>query len=154
MTLYDFEHQLAQGEAGEAQIDEFFASWYRITKAGHDQQRRGIDRIWIDRQTGRTFTVEYKTDWTAARTGNAFVETISNDSSHSPGWGYKSRATWLVYFIPDPETLYVLEMAHIRQNLPRWEEAYETRAVMNRGYLTHGVLVPLDEFEQLAVAVF
>ena len=77
MTVYGFAEKLAQGEAGERYLDSLWSDRWTVGKAGRDDQRRGIDRWLINRETGRRVAVEYKTDATAGRTGNAFVETVS-----------------------------------------------------------------------------
>jgi hypothetical protein len=152
MTCYPFHTQQAQGEAGEAVLDRFFSRWYRILPAGRAQQRRGIDRVFVAGQ--RRLAVEYKSDSTAAKTGNAFVETVSVDTSRTPGWAYTSQADFLVYFIPPDGLVYVVQLATLRRALPGWLRRYPVRAIPNEGYHTHGVLVPLDEFERLAQRVY
>ena len=74
--MYQMVEQLAQGEGAEARLDRHFAGRCIIQPATRAQQQVGIDRLFTHRQTGLTYTVEYKTDWTAGRTGNAFIETV------------------------------------------------------------------------------
>jgi hypothetical protein len=112
--------QLAKGAAAETQLDRHFADRFHITPATRAQQRQGIDRHFTHRQSGATYTIEYKTDWTAARTGNAFVETVSVDSAAIPGWVYTSQAEWLAYFLPDHATIYLLAFPTLRACLPQW----------------------------------
>ncbi|RIK36965.1 MAG: hypothetical protein DCC55_25730 [Chloroflexi bacterium] len=153
---YDFRTQLLDGAQAETTLDTHFSRWYRITPATEAQQRSGIDRVFARLDTGEIYTIEYKCDHTAARTGNAFVETISvNPAPGSPatpkkGWAYTSRARYLLYFVPGDDLIYVIRMATLRQNLPLWKDQYPERSVGNRGYTTHGLLVPLDEFERCA----
>ncbi len=149
---YDFRTQLARGARGEAALDRLFARWYAITPATAAEQRQGIDRHFVA-PPGRQLTIEYKTDWTAARTGKAFVETVSVDTANKPGWAYTSQAEHLVYFIPPDDLVYVLRFTVLREQLARWVRVYPGRAIPNRGYHTHGLLVPLREFETLAEAV-
>lgn len=80
-TTYNFDAQLAQGQTGEQHLDQHFSRWYTIRPATASDQRRGIDR-WYTRPNGETFPVEYKTDRTAGRTGNAFIETTSVDTTN------------------------------------------------------------------------
>jgi len=82
---YTFDAQKARGDAGEAFLDQVFAADYEIRPATRAEQRRGIDRIFVHRQTGRRLAVEYKTDYKAAHTGNAFVETVSVDAAGKAG---------------------------------------------------------------------
>ena len=41
----------------------------------------------------------------------------------------------------------------LRRCLPRWQRQYQARKIPNQGYCTHGLLVPLDEFERIAQRV-
>lgn len=148
---YDFREKLAEGEAHEATLDAYFSSWYEIAPVTMEEQRRGIDRVFYRKSDGRRYLVQYKSDTTAARTGNAFVETVSVDVSETAGWAYTCEADYLVYFIPPMGLAYVLKPSRIREKLPAWLEEYETRAAPNKGYRTVGVLVPLDEFEELCI---
>lgn len=149
-TTYDFRTQLATGAAGEARLDDYFSRWFIIRAATPEEQRQGTDRIFIGRTDGRTYRVEYKTDHAASQTGNAFVETVSVDTSNKPGWAFSSMANFLLYYIPGPETVYVVDFAKLRRRLPGWQRNYRLRKIPNWGYHTHGLLVPLDEFERVA----
>lgn len=150
---YTFGAQKARGDAGEALLDQVFAADYEIRPATRAEQRRGIDRIFTQRKTGRHLAVEYKTDYKAAHTGNAFVETVSVDTAGKAGWAYSSAADYLIYYVPSDEVIYVIALEVLRRELPRWAREYPLRAAQNEGYATHGVLVPLDEFEAQAEAV-
>jgi len=152
-TTYDFRTQLATGEEAERRLDAWFAHWYAIEPATMDQQRQGIDRIFTRRDTGRAFKVEYKTDSRASATGNAFVETVSVDTTGKAGWAYTSQADMLLYYVPVSEVIYVIQMTSLRRHLPRWQQQYPARRIPNQGYCTHGLLVPLDEFERIAQRV-
>ncbi len=151
--VYKFAEQKARGDTGEQFLDRWFAAEYEIRPTTQQGQRRGIDRIFVHRQTGRRLTVEYKTDYKAAQTGNAFVETISVDTAGKAGWAYSSAADYLIYYIPGDGLLYVLALESLRRELPRWMHDYPLRAAQNEGYATHGVLVPLREFEAHAEVV-
>jgi len=152
--MYDFKQQLHDGQLHENKLDEFFGRWYDIRPATPAEQRQGIDRHFTNRDTGRQITIEYKTDHTAGRTGNAFVETISVDTHHKPGWAHTSQAEILIYHIPEPETTYAIRLSALRSQLARWEAKYPKRAIPNKGYRTHGILVPLAEFERIALEVY
>ena len=153
MTVHDFARQKARGATGELFLDRVFVESYRIRRATEREQRRGIDRVFTNRETGRETRVEYKTDYRAAETHNAFVETVSVDSDGKQGWAYTSEADYLVYYVPGDGLVYVLALETLREQLPRWAEAYPHSVALNDGYNTHGVLVPLDEFEEHAAAV-
>jgi hypothetical protein len=143
---YTFGAQKARGDVGEAFLDQVFAAEYEIRPATRPEQRRGIDRIFVHRPTGRRLAVEYKTDYKA-------------------GWAYSSEADYLIHYIPGDELIYVIALEVLRRELPRWVREYPLRAAQNacacatgagEGDATHahGVrLVPLDEFEEHAEAV-
>lgn len=154
-TIFDFSTQLAQGAEGEAWLDAFFSRWFIVTPVSPASQRRGIDRSFTDKKNGRTFTVEYKADRRAGQTGNAFIETISVDApTVRQGWAYTCQADYLVYFCSSPETIYIIPPAVLRSAIDDWLARYPKRVIPNRGYNTHGVLVPLDELEQIAIMVY
>lgn len=150
MTNYDFGKQLNIGAAGEAALDAFFVRWYVVIKATAEDQRRGIDRTFINRMSQKTFTVEYKTDSRAHQTGNAFIETETYPDRAQSGWAYTSQADWLFYFVPQTRTVYIVHLATMRTWLPKWEKSYPTRKIPNANYQTHGLLVPLDELRKCA----
>lgn len=147
---YNFATKLHEGQKHEQFLDELSAQWYEIREASREEQRRGIDRIFTEKATGLIVKVEYKADTTASRTGNAFVETISVDTANKPGWAYTSQADWLLYYLPQDGLIYLFELTTLRRHLPRWVKQFPARAIPNEGYKTHGILVPLDEFERYA----
>lgn len=153
---YDFGQQLKVGAAGEAALDAYFGQWFNITPATDAEQRLGIDRHWASRLDSRLWTVEYKTDHTAKRTHNAFVETVSVEGKRR-GWVYTSQANWVIYYVPggDYDLAYMLDISHIRRRVLReWERIYPVKPVQNtRGYITKGLIVPLHEFEKHATQI-
>ena len=150
---YRFDQQALQGERGEAFLDRHFSRWFRIEPATLEEQRQGIDRHFHHLKSGQDFTVEYKTDSLASRTGNAFIETVSVDSGQKAGWAFTSQADRLLYYVPGKQIIYILKMATIRARLPFWLQTCEVREVPNNGYHTHGLLVPLEELERCAERV-
>lgn len=151
---YGFKTKLAEGEAHERFLDRYFTrSGFRILPATHDEQRQGIDRWFANCPRRLLMAVEYKADSTASKTGNAFVETVSVDVDHKPGWAYTSQADRLIYYIPPDGLIYIVPFEVLRRKLPRWITMYPGRVVANQGYNTHGILVDLAEFEAAANAV-
>ncbi len=147
--MYDMQAQLNRGEEAERQLDAHFIERFEIETASREQQRQGIDRIFSRRATARLYTIEYKSDWTAGRTGNAFIETVSVDTMNIPGWAYSSTAQWLVYWVPPREQLYLIRLETLRRQLDGWIEQHgPEKAIPNDGYYTLGVTVPLGELEQ------
>lgn len=152
LTVYDFAAQLHQGEQYEDDLDQFFSTWYNIQKVDREQQRQGIDRIFTRKDNGTAYRVEYKADSKASETGNAFIETISVDTTNKPGWAYSSLADYLIYYLPKDLLIYVIAFSELRKRLPRWCN-YRSRRIQNNGYCTVGLLVPLDEFERISIQV-
>jgi hypothetical protein len=155
MAVYDFDHQMRQGDQAEAFLDAFFrGKGYTIRSATREEQRTGIDRAFTSPKDGKTWRVEYKADSTAARTGNAFIETISVDAAGKMGWALTAQADILVYYIPPSGVIYVLEFKTLQWELPRWIRDYPPRQAQNNGYATHGIIIPLAELEKSAMRVY
>ena len=151
--VYSLDKQLAEGQGAENHLDRFFSTWFDITESTRQQQREGIDRIWVRKDSGCVITVEYKADSTAARTGNIFIETVSVDTAKKLGWAYTSRAQELLYYIPPLGKAYLVPMSLIKRQLPAWHGKYPTRRIPNKGrlgdtYHTVGILVALSVFER------
>jgi hypothetical protein len=113
--VYDFATQLAIGKQAEAVLDLFFADKFLIAEATQAQERQGIDRLFLDRANNDVCTVQYKCDWKAGKTGNAFVETVSVDRQGKKGWAYTSQADRLIYYIPSDLLIYVIAFATLRK---------------------------------------
>jgi hypothetical protein len=45
------------------------------------------------------------------------------------------------------ELIYIITLNNLRKNLEKWEKKYRKAKAKNDGYYTHGILVPLREFE-------
>lgn len=157
MTItHHFTDSKAKGEDLELSLDFHFAQWFTVAPATAQDQRRGIDR-YFTADNGFSYLVEYKSDNVAGRTGNAFIETVSVARPGLPpiaGWAHTSQATMLIYWVTHPSCIYCIPMRQVRHHLPDWEKKYKTQKVLNDGYLTHGILVPLDELERIAIAVY
>jgi len=110
-------------------------------------------RVAVD-EDGAEVGIDYKCDERAARTGNAFIETVSNDVSGRPGWALTTEAEWIFYFVVPDRVLGILS-AKLRRALPSWQRRFPTRAARNvswdgKPYRTLGVCVPLKEVEAVA----
>jgi hypothetical protein len=140
--VYSFRTQLEIGQRYEKLLDDYFeAEGYSLIVVPMELQRLGIDRIIS--KGGKTSSVEYKTDFTAMRTGNAFLET---EVAGKPGWALKSIAQIIVYWIP-PD-VYFLDMAAIKS---RSYESYPlSPPIQNEGFVARGILVPIEKLPILA----
>ena len=151
--LYEMREKLLQGEIGELFLDDYFRRWYRIMPATPYQQRLGIDRLFFRRDNGIEYAIEYKCDATSARTGNAFIETVSVDNQDKPGWAIYCQADFIIYFVDGCGPAYVIRPEQIREKLPAWQSQYPSRAIPNKGYKTIGLLVPLTQLKPISQIV-
>lgn len=110
-----------------------------------DSQRRGIDRIFTHRRTGKVFFVEYKADFYVS--GNAFIETVSVDTTNTPGWALTSEADILIYYFVRLDDAFVLPMA-VARRIAKAPSRYPLVSVPNKGYMTKGLLVPVPVLEE------
>lgn len=154
---YDLRTKLAEGERWERTLDAHFAPRYHIARVSRADQFRGIDRRFTCRKSGSVFTVEYKSDATAARTKNAFVETVSVDTTGAPGWVRKSEAQVLVYYVPPTGHIYIFFLPLLKLAFRLWEAQYPQKSIPNRGrsgdaYNTIGLVVPLVVFSRFCYA--
>lgn len=150
---YAFDRQHQIGTQYEQKLDEFFKTLIFVYPATAEEQRKGIDRWFVDEDED-FLSVEYKTDLRASRTGNAFVETVSVDSRNVLGWVYTSRADVLCYFVPGNQTVWLICMVHMREHLPDWLSRFPVRKIPNKDYCTHGLLVPVKELSAIAFQEF
>lgn len=141
-------------KSDQHELDEIFRERGFAVEPTTPEQERGEklgDRVFS--KDGKRWFVEYKSDESASKTGNAFVETISVDSQGVPGWAHTCRADFIMYYLPLDGLIYVFRPRRMRKLIPKWEKKYPTRPTskgQNKGYNTHGILVPLREFEKRA----
>lgn len=148
---YSFEERLARGQRGEELLDAYFEHRFEIRPATETQQRSGIDRVFTDRITRSTSTVEYKTDRRSHRTLNVFIELISSGVDRRPGWIITAQAQWLVYFLFFDQRVLLTPFARLRTHVTTWQEMYPLRWVPNSGYNTGGLIIPVSVFAKTCV---
>lgn len=153
---YNFRTQNKIGKEGEKFLDKFFAPRYEIAFATPEEQAKEIDRWFTNRKNNHRFSVEYKTDARAGKSGKAFVELEGDHEHQRQGWAKMSEAEYLIFYIPRPQTIYIVRFGDLRKRLPKWEANYPRIPIPNEaggGYTTIGIAVPLHEFERCAVLV-
>ena len=152
LEQYKFDSQLEVGTTGANEAVSYLSKWYNWYPATQQDERNGIDGILECRKTKRRWATEIKTDWTAGRTSNVFIETVSVDKEGILGWAYTSLAQLLVYYIPSLRRVYIASMAAIKAQLCEWKNQYETKKIPNNGrygtYNTEGLLIPFAVFER------
>jgi hypothetical protein len=147
--MYTFEEQLREGVQGEHALDAFFAPDWIITPDTSGEQRRGIDRHYQHRHNGETLTIEYKTDYVAEDTHNAFLETVSVDTPPPKlGWVFTCQAEVLFYYVPGDGLVYVLRPVILRDYVNHLAHYRKPVPVHNHGYP-----VPLRVLERLAFEI-
>lgn len=151
---YTMKGQLEKGEASENVLDDYFSTWYVITPVSRQMQRNEIDRIFECKRSRTLWTVEYKADETAAKTGNVFIDIVSVDVDGKRGWALMSYAQLLIVFVPPWQIGYVVPMTTVKGLLPEWVKNYKVRAIPNEGYNTLGIPVPIEIFRQYAIRIF
>jgi hypothetical protein len=151
MTVYTFQEQKQKGEIGERVLDGYITRCYHLVPANRFQQKCGIDRILYLKDNGRPIYLEYKTDWKADTTGNAFIETVSADAARKArGWSTTSKADILIYYLPPSGRIYITPMMRLRDRLEDWIAHHRSRTAPNEKYCTHGLLVPLSELASIS----
>lgn len=159
VLIHSFAEKLKQGQAAEVLLDRYFSDYFLIAPPPKDAvgdwaESRGIDRIFEHRNTHVRLSVQYKTDWKAAETGNAFIETVSVDTSEVPGWAYTCLAQRIYYFVPPRNEIYELDTMKLKRHLPAWEQLYSTGKSHNATYTTSGLKVPLYVVGGIAAEIF
>jgi len=151
---HSFSKSLEAGKFGEERLDKLFGRMFYIEPVTVEvEKEQGIDRVFRPEGAEWALAVEYKTDAKAAKTGNAFIETVSVDITGAPGWAKKSKADMLAYYVPGLRRVYWLKMSEVRRCLPRWQKDYPKRPSWNDGYRSWGHTVPLSIIENVADAV-
>ena len=145
---YEFDVQLKEGAEGEEILDHFFEQRGNVVLEG--SQKMGIDRVFII-PNGEAYTVEYKTDYLSQKYGNLIMETVSVDTTYTPGWVYTCKAQYLIYYMYYKNRALVMKPDDLRENINLWEEQYENAAIPNINYNTIGVKVPVEECETVAI---
>jgi len=155
-STYSFNHQLEKAERIERELDGHFQSLgIHIHPASPKAQRAGIDRWFkIPLRTGGLVPVEYKSDWKASKSGNVFVELISvlrGNVIEAMGWAYSSQADWLFYCLPDSGYALHIEFTELRKHLAAWVTQFPQKPAQNQGYISTGILVPLEVFGEISI---
>lgn len=154
MSWFTKSDQFTRGKNHENDLDRYFrGKGFTVTQTSYHEERelKIGDRLF--EKDGQSYYVEYKSDESASRTGNAFIETISVDTDNVPGWAYTCKADYIFYYLPLDNRIYVYTPHNIQSCLTNWKKHYPTRPTskgQNKGYNTHGVLVPIKEFGKRA----
>ena len=152
MAQASFRDSLRLGQEGERILDDFFSRWYTIQFASAAQESTGIDRIFTPRfaKDKTEKTVEYKTDFSAHKTGNAYLETLSRSDKGISGWLHTSVAEYILYFAY-PKLVFVFELPKLREFV--FSRSFPERSTANRGYFGSGLIVSLRDLTPIAYTI-
>lgn len=159
MPTEAFRQQYERGNKGETELDIYYKKLYRVSHARYEHQKLGIDRYFcaINSKYQEWFSVEYKTDYLAHRTGNIFIETAIHNKSgyHCQGWFQLTLAQALFYYIPEQKLCYCADVLKMKNISSGYYTSYkETQGILNSDcYQAMGVLVPIKDFELICFRV-
>jgi hypothetical protein len=148
MTKFTETPQWKSGMTVEAYLDRFFRSrgWGVSRTTPHQERVECLgDRIYV--MEDDSYFVEYKSGIQTGATGNVFLETISVDTQNKPGWVYTCKADYIFYAALLNGQILVFEPATLRSVIESLKQQFRTVKTgkgQNKGYNTHGVIVPLE----------
>lgn len=148
MTRLTETPQWASGQSVERFLDMFFQhkGWTIERTTPHQERVLCLgDRIYS--KGDETYFVEYKSGKQTRHTGNVFLETISVDATNIPGWVYTCQANYIFYAALLNHKILVFVPARLRMRIEMLKTQFrvvKTSNEQNKGYNTHGVIVPLE----------
>lgn len=122
---------------------------YSLEEAPAELQYYGVDRICCSDVGGLPCyrSLEYKTDYRAAETGNLFIETQIRERNGdlTPGWLRKTVAQVLVFYLPQTRRIIFIEAIELRDWIFCFgKDLRQTKWIENKGgYAGKGLLLPL-----------
>lgn len=126
---YTFEEQSAIANIAAADIEGYLRSLKETisvinVELDRSYQKKDIDLIWKYEKNGAIHTkhVEIKGD-TWYKTGNIFVETISNMTKNTPGCFLYTESDYIFYYFIDTGELNIIHM----ENFHNWWKLNEER---------------------------
>lgn len=156
-----FQESSEAEDAGMPLLVHYFESiGLKVIPANIKQQLSGID-FTVIRSNKQATTAEAKFDQVANRTGNFFIEIISNTNTGKLGWAITSKADDLYYcvWVKDKQSwdVHRFNMAIVQIMVPSWEVKYRTAITcptLNAGYYSKGILVPEKAMSKYRMSKF
>jgi len=153
--VYDFREKYEQQENYFSNFIKCLSEFRYITninKSSMNEERKSIDLYFLYR--GKWVTMEVKTDFKAAETGNLAYEIISQAYIRKNGvigWGFKLEATdYLAYLVPKETTeIYIFQTEKIQEWVIGNYYMLRNFSAKNRDYTTLGVLIPITKIENI-----
>ena len=152
MNSYTMKETLEIADKAYADIEKFLLSKKETiavinVENDKDFQKKDIDLLWIFKKDGSPVMkkIEIKGD-RYARTGNFFIETVSNESKNTPGCFLYTEADYIFYYFVETRELNVLPVEECKEwfleNIDRFEEKRLSTKVGFDGYSSSGRIVP------------
>ena len=148
--IYEFDEQLSKGEKYELELDAFFSKFYKIEKVTMDEQRKGIDRIFVKGET--RYNIEYKSDDKSRTTGNFFIELYSIFPTKR-GWAHTCQSDYIIYLLIDWR-IYIIDVPEMRKWLTKWSIEEKKAFCKNKDYQSQGILLPINRIETVTKKIY
>lgn len=142
------------GRIGEELVQQFLAAHgVEVTDVSNEPEYWAQDIDFIAQYKGVTKKIEVKYDTYIGRTGNLFLEYITDVENKKPGWFTYTKADELYYIDAQSRIIYVINIDQLRDYVAR---AYFIRETSAFDYYadgrikkeSRGYLVKLDNLRQ------
>jgi hypothetical protein len=136
-----------------ALLDKNFMEQHYVIPVPLELDKKGIDRVFVSRETFEPMTIEYKNDFRSAETGNAFIEicSVHKEECEKEGWVYTCEAEFLVYHDVGNKVAYIVDVENLQYKVDDWIRLYQEAKSFNPGYHSVGILVPMSEIKDIAI---
>lgn len=118
--IYSMQEQMETGKTGIFFCEKYLESLSFVEKVINVEENRNFQKKDIDilakinTKKGKALTsIEVKCD--TYKSGNMYVETISNKNKNTPGCILYSKADFLFYFFEKTKILYIMPMKKFRE---------------------------------------
>lgn len=146
MKTYNMTNQREVANAGVAEVVKYYTSRDDV-KQVLNRQEDSKDRVnqlaIIKNNSSKVTIMDVKTD-TQYRTGNFFIEEISQMEKQVKGWLTESTAEYIAYYFLGHNVMYLIPLKSLRAWAEKRLDRYEPRLARNHGYHTLGRIVPRD----------
>lgn len=130
---YNFNEDLKKAEISEMKFYEKAKTYskYTVEDVRNDKayQEIDVDFVMTRKSTGERINIEIKSDDGIAKYGNILLEEISNRYINSNGWWRKTKADWLLFYMPQKGYYYKIKVKDIKEYLLVGQ--YQTKNVFN-----------------------
>lgn len=124
-----------------------------------EYQKQDIDLL-CENQNGQKFSVEVKWDRKIHRTGNAFIELVTDLDKNEDGWFKFCKATYIFYGDAENRLFYIIDRVKLAEYIEAHKELKRVESKEKYYYkdedkISLGVLVPMSNLmiEKIAVPV-